>query len=87
MRAAQFNEKALSELNDWFTRDRKTGLRILRMIRECCKMPFEGIGKPEPLKGTKNSLWSRRIDDKNRMVYRVNDEAIIVYALRGHYDD
>jgi toxin YoeB len=46
-----------------------------------------GIGHPEPLTGDKSGLWSRHIDDKNRIVYRVTEEEVFIYSLKGHYDD
>ncbi len=85
MRIASFDDDALDQLGEWFLHDRKTGMRIMRMIKECQRSPFEGIGKPEPLKGNKSGLWSRRIDDEHRMVYRVTDEHLIILSLYGHY--
>ena len=65
-----FDDEALEQLSDWFIRDRKTALRIMRIIKECQRTPFEGIGKPEALKGNKSDLWSRRIDEEHRMIYK-----------------
>lgn len=87
MRDVRFHGDAMDELAEWFEEDRKSGLRVMRLIKECRRTPFEGIGKPEPLKGDKRGLWSRRIDEKHRMVYSADDDFIVVYALRGHYDD
>lgn len=87
MRKVEFHGDAMDELTEWFEEDRKAGLRVLRLIKECRRTPYEGIGKPEPLKGDKSGMWSRRIDEKHRMVYAATDENIIIYQLRGHYDD
>jgi toxin YoeB len=57
------------------------------MFEECAKTPFDGIGKPEPLKGNRQGFWSRQIDEEHRFVYTITDSEIIVVSLRGHYDD
>jgi toxin YoeB len=80
-------KQALDDLGEWAAFEPKTLKRIVRMLEECCRTPFEGIGKPEPLKGDKAGLWSRRITDEHRLVYAVTDDDLIVHALRGHYDD
>ncbi len=60
--------------------------RILRLIEESKRTPFEGTGKPELLKANLSGFWSRRINDEHRLIYSVTDEAIIVYSMRGHYE-
>ncbi|MEG1313318.1 MAG: Txe/YoeB family addiction module toxin, partial [Bacilli bacterium] len=60
--------------------------RINALIKESIRTPFEGIGKPEPLLGDLSGLWSRRIDEKNRLVYDVTDAAITVISCRYHYE-
>jgi toxin YoeB len=87
MRKVEFHGDAMDELTEWFEEDRKAGLRVMRLIKECRQTPYEGIGKPEPLKGDKRGMWSRRIDEKHRIVYAATDENVIIYQLRGHYDD
>jgi toxin YoeB len=64
----------------------KTLKRINILIKECLRTPFEGIGKPEPLLGDLSGLWSRRIDEKNRLVYEVTDAAITIISCRYHYE-
>jgi toxin YoeB len=86
MRSVEFKGNSFEEFNDWLLRDKKTYQRIVRMIQECRRTPFEGVGKPEPLKGNLKGFWSRRIDDMNRLVYSVEDKAIVVVSLLGHYD-
>ncbi|RWA55970.1 hypothetical protein AU476_05180 [Cupriavidus sp. UYMSc13B] len=61
--------------------------RINQLIAECQRDPFEGIGKPEPLKGNLSGAWSRRIDDVNRFVYTADDDAVLIAARRYHYGD
>ena len=82
-----FTEKAFEEYLYWHTQDKKTLKRINALLKEIMREPFSGTGKPEPLKYDYSGLWSRRIDDANRLVYRVTDEQIEIYQCKGHYDD
>jgi toxin YoeB len=59
--------------------------RINELIKDCRRSPFDGIGKPEPLKGDLSGYWSRRIDDEHRLVYRVEPDAIVIFKCRYHY--
>ena len=86
MRSVKFEPKAFSQVDEWLTEDRKMFQRILRILKECQRTPFEGIGKPEPLKGNLKGLWSRRITDEHRLIYEVTDDLIIVFSMKGHYD-
>lgn len=70
----------------WQSEDRKTLQRINTLIKDIQRNPFEGIGKPEPLKGNYQGWWSRRIDEVNRIVYKVKAEQIVVAQCRTHYD-
>ena len=70
----------------WQGQDRKTLKRINSLIQECLRQPFEGIGKPEPLKENLAGFWSRRIDEANRLIYRVDGDDLVVLACRYHYD-
>lgn len=80
-----FTEKAFSEYVEW-QRDRQTMKRINMLLKDIARSPFEGIGKPEPLKYGETGRWSRRINDSDRLVYRVTDDAIIILQCKGHYD-
>lgn len=71
----------------WQAQDKKTLKRINSLIRDTERSPFAGIGKPEPLKGELSGFWSRRIDDVNRLVYRVQQERLEILSCRGHYDE
>lgn len=69
----------------WQTQDKKTLKRINKLIKDVKRSPFEGIGKPEPLKENLSGFWSRRIDDTSRLVYAVDDQAITIISCRYHY--
>ena len=86
MRKIWFDE-AWEDYLYWQTQDKKTLKRVNQLIRDIERSPFEGIGKAEPLKGDLSGWWSRRIDDANRLVYRVRGQMIEIAACRGHYGD
>ena len=71
----------------WQTEDKKTLKRVNLLIKDVERNGYDGIGKPEPLKGNLSGLWSRRIDDANRLVYRIKDGKIEIVSCKGHYDD
>lgn len=71
----------------WQTQDKKTLKRINQLVKDIARNPFDGIGKPEPLRGNLTGFWSRRIDDEHRLVYAVEETAILIIACRGHYND
>lgn len=71
----------------WQTQDKKTLKCINNLIKDTERNPFEGIGKPEPLKGDLSGFWSRHIDDTNRFVYRINNDKLEILSCRGHYED
>ena len=76
---------AWDEYVDWQTTDKAMLKRINRMIKEIQRTPLEGIGKPEPLKHDLSSYWSRRIDDVNRLVYKIENDVLTILQCRGHY--
>ena len=80
-----FSEHAWEEYLHWQKTDRKVVQRIHALIRDVQRTPFEGIGKPEPLKHALSGYWSRRITDEHRLVYKVEGDAIQVAQLRYHY--
>ena len=80
-----FSEHAWSDYLYWQKTDRKVLKRINTLIKDVQRSPFEGIGKPEPLKENLSGFWSRRIDDTNRLVYAVDDQAITIISCRYHY--
>ena len=69
----------------WQSQDKKTLKRINKLISDTMRQPFEGIGKPEPLRENLSGFWSRRIDDTNRLVYAVDDNFITIISCRYHY--
>lgn len=81
-----FTPSAWDDYIYWQGQDKKTLKRINALIKECLRTPFEGIGKPEALLGDLSGLWSRRIDEKNRLVYEVTDAVITIISCRYHYE-
>ena len=71
----------------WQTQDKKTLKRINILLKDIERGRYEGIGKPEPLRGDLSGLWSCRIDDVNRLVYRIRDDVLEIVSCKGHYDD
>ncbi len=84
-RQLAWTDQAWDEYIYWQTQDRKTLKRINKLIKSAKKNPFEGIGKPEPLKDNLSGYWSRRIDDTNRFVYSVDDFYLTIISCRYHY--
>lgn len=82
-----FTEIAWNDYIYWQNQDKKTIKRINQLIQDIDRNYNEGVGKPEALKGNLSGWWSRRIDDKNRLVYRIQDNIIEISQCRGHYDD
>ncbi len=80
-----FSEKAWDDYLYWQRADRKVVARIHALIKEASRTPFEGTGKPEPLKHALAGYWSRRIDDEHRFVYKVVDGDLLIAQLRYHY--
>lgn len=80
-----FADQAWEDYLAWQRQDRKMVERINKLIRETQRDPFGGIGKPEPLKHALAGLWSRRITDEHRMVYRVEGDELQIAQLRFHY--
>lgn len=70
----------------WQRQDRKTLKRVNLLIQDTLRRPFEGIGKPEPLRENLAGFWSRRIDDTHRLVYTVDRSDLVIIACRYHYD-
>lgn len=85
MRSVEFDANGFEDLAWWIQQDRKTALRIVQLIREVQRTPFEGTGKPEPLKHELKGCWSRRITQEHRLVYEVKDQSIRILACRFHY--
>ncbi|MGW5108826.1 Txe/YoeB family addiction module toxin [Nocardia sp. NPDC004123] len=80
-----FVKVAFEDFEHWVSTDRKMALRIIRLIGDIQRDPFDGLGKPEPLKGDKSGYWSRRINDEHRLVYSVTGDTVIIVQARYHY--
>ena len=80
-----FTDEAWKDYVFWFESDKKLLKKINDLIKEIDRTPFEGIGKPEPLKYDMKGYWSRRIDHEHRLVYAVEKDSIIYIAFRFHY--
>ena len=83
----RFSASAFEDFNYWQDTDKRRAKRVRLLLKEIQRSPFDGIGKPEPLKGDLSGFWSRRVDDTNRIVYRVAGDTIDVVQCRGHYSD
>ena len=81
----EFDPSAFEDLAWWIKQNRKKALRIVKLIKEVQRTPFEGTGKPEALKHDLSGCWSRRIDQEHRLVYQVKDDKIRILACRYHY--
>ncbi len=85
MKSLEFDALAFEDLAWWIAQDRKTALRIVKLIKEIQRDPISGTGKPEPLKHEFSGCWSRRIDKEHRLVYEVQNKKIRILACRYHY--
>ena len=82
-----WSDKAWDDYLYWQTQDKKTLKRVNQLVKDIERNNFEGIGKPEALKGNLSGFWSRRIDGANRLIYRINGEFIDILSCKGHYED
>ena len=80
-----FSEHAWEDYLHWQRTERRILQRINALIRDIERSPFEGIGSPEPLRHSLSGFWSRRITDEHRIVYQVEDDALVIIQLRYHY--
>lgn len=80
-----FHQKAFDEYLYWQKTDRKTLKRVNNLIKDISRTPFEGLGKPEPLKHALSGYWSRRINSEDRLIYKVEGESIIILSCAKHY--
>lgn len=81
-----FDDNALEQYSDWARENIKIFDKIEDLLKDIKRNPFKGIGKPEPLKHYYKGCWSRRIDDKHRLIYRISFEEIHIISCKGHYD-
>jgi len=82
-----FTPSAWKDYQWLLEQDRKLLKRVNQLIQEVLRTPFEGIGKPEPLKGDLSGSWSRRITEEHRLIYLVKAHVLVAIACRYHYSD
>lgn len=81
-----FVQRSWDEYNSWQKDDKKIFNKIQKLIKETLRDPFGGIGKSEPLKNNLHGYWSKRITDEHRLVYKVEDNQLIIISCKYHYD-
>jgi len=86
MRKISFLPEPFEHFNLWSRENKKIYARITELIKDIGRNPFSGIGKPEPLKHELKGLWSRRITDEHRLVYKVSEDEILIYSCKYHYE-
>ena len=80
-----FIERSWDEYNSWQKDDKKVFDKIQRLIKETLRDPFGGIGKPEPLKNNLRGYWSKRITNEHRLVYKIEENQLIIISCKYHY--
>ena len=80
-----FSDEAWDDYQFWIREDRKTLAKVNKLIKDIERNPFDGLGKPEPLIGELSGYWSRRINEKDRIIYSVTSDSILLLACRTHY--
>lgn len=80
-----FSANAWEDYLDWQKNDKKMLKRVNNLIKDISRSPFEGIGKPEMLKHALSGYWSRRINDEHRLVYKIEEESILIAQCKYHY--
>jgi toxin YoeB len=85
-RNIKFSTKAFEDFVEWVNDDKKVFFKLADLIEEIRRTPFEGKGKPEPLKHDLKGFWSRRITQEHRVVYHVTDDEIYILSCRYHYE-
>lgn len=85
MRRISFDGAAFDDFNEWSWLDKSVHKRIIELLRDIRRDPFNGIGKPEALRHELSGSWSRRINQEHRLIYRVFEDEIVVTSCRDHY--
>lgn len=83
----EFYDLAWEQIEYWQNQDKKTLKKISKLLADIERNGNTGLGHPEPLKGNLSSWWSREIDGKNRLVYKIDGDNIKIYQCKNHYDD
>jgi toxin YoeB len=81
-----FTEEAWKDYLYWQTNDKSTLKKLNALIKDIGRAPFEGIGKPEPLRYALQGYWSRRISKEHRLVYKITDSGLLILSVRYHYE-
>lgn len=84
-RTINIQPKAWNDLQFWLLNERKTLNRIFELVNAIIDDPFKGIGKPEPLRTNYKGYWSRRINEDDRIIYKIEQNEIVIISCRGHY--
>ena len=82
-----FTTHGLEDYIYWQTNDKRILKKMNQLIKDILRNGNNGLGKPEPLKGELSGFWSRRIDDTNRLVYRISNDTLEILSCRSHYND
>ena len=82
----KFTDEAWNDYQYWIENDKKQLKRINELIKDIKRSPYEGIGKPEPLKANLKGYWSRRIDREHRIIYAVENKQLVFISFRFHYE-
>ena len=82
-----FHQSAMADYQQWASSDLSVLKKINSLIKEIIRTPFTGTGKPEPLRGSLSGFWSRRINKKDRLVYKVEHNLLIIASCKSHYND
>lgn len=85
MKNVKFYSKAFDDYNYWIESNKNIYKKINQLIKDIDRDPFNGIGKPEPLKRELSGFWSRRITEEHRLVYKITNEEIIIISCKYHY--
>jgi toxin YoeB len=80
-----FEPKAFDDFSQWALDDKKCYKRIISLIKDIVRNPYQGLGKPEALKYELQGFWSRRIDDEHRLVYKIDRDKLIIISCKYHY--
>jgi toxin YoeB len=86
LRRIQWDFDAWEEYCDWQRVNKAALKKINQLIRDILRDPFDGLGKPEPLKEDLSGFWSRRIDEENRLIYAVEQDVVVLISCKGHYE-
>jgi len=80
-----FSPQAKDDLEFWLKTNKTTAKKIVQLIEDIKQNPFDGIGKPEPLKHQLSGFWSRRINREHRLIYQISENSIFIFSAKGHY--